>query len=82
MPNGAGPAVHVDAIVAVGDADPAIGEAPEDLPERQRDHHEADAGRAQRQHREDAPSRRASTTSAPAIAARWPQPARSRQPAA
>ena len=35
-----------EAVVAAGDRIPAIGESPDALPERQRDHHEIDAGSA------------------------------------
>ena len=38
-----------DAVVAVGDADPAIGQSPDDLAKRQRNHDETDAAGAQRQ---------------------------------
>jgi hypothetical protein len=41
-----------DAVVAVGKIGPAVGDAPQDLAERQRDHQEADPGRPQRQHGE------------------------------
>ena len=40
---------HVDAVVAVGHADPAIGQPPQDLAERECDHDEADAGGPQRE---------------------------------
>ena len=47
------PAANRDAVVPVGDADPAIGHAPHDLAERHGDHHEAEPGAAQGQDRED-----------------------------
>jgi hypothetical protein len=53
QPEGCGPARQVDAIVAVGEAGPAVGDAPHDLAQRQRDHQEADAGGPQRQQGED-----------------------------
>ena len=64
-------AVQADAVVAVGEADPAIGEAPDDLTERQRDHDEADAGRAQRQHAKTAMAARP-ITSAVRMESVWP----------
>ena len=42
-----------DAVVAPGEIVGAISHAPDDLPERKRDHDEAEAGRAQRQHAEE-----------------------------
>ena len=42
----------------------AIGDAPDDLAERQRDHDEAQARRAQRQHAEQAGARRSRTATA------------------
>ena len=47
------PRRHVDAVVAVGQARPAVGDAPQDLADRQRDHEEADAGGAQGEHGKD-----------------------------
>ena len=54
MPNGVGPCRQADAVVAAGEVVGAIGDAPDDLPERERDHDEAQARRAQRQHAEQA----------------------------
>ena len=52
QPERARAALDRDAIVAVGDADPAVGDAPDDLAERHRDHDEGQARTPQRQHRE------------------------------
>ena len=43
-----GAGLQAQAVVAAGEADPAVGEAPQDFAQRERDHDEADAGRAQR----------------------------------
>ena len=47
------PALDGDAVVAVRDAEPPIGDTPHDLAERHRDHHEAEPGAAKGQRRED-----------------------------
>ena len=52
-PERRGPGRYVDAVVAVGEARPAVGDAPQDLPDGQGDHEKADAGGAQREHGED-----------------------------
>ena len=41
-----------DAVVTAGEIIGAVSHAPDDLPERERDHDEAEPGRAQRQHAE------------------------------
>jgi len=71
------PGFHVDAVVAAGEADPAVGEPPDDLAERHRDHDEADAGGAQRQRGKHGRAARL-MTSAPRIAVVWPSPIESR----
>src|SRR5262249_38621893 len=47
------PCRYAHAVVAVGQIRPAICDAPQDLAERERDHQEADPGRAQRQYCEN-----------------------------
>ena len=69
QPERARPPAHRDAVVAVRDADPAIGDTPDDLAERQGDHHEPDAGAAQREHREQRGGRPARGPARP----RWPR---------
>ena len=53
-PEGARAGGDAHAVVAAGEADPAIGEAPDDLADGERDHQEAQAPGAERERADDA----------------------------
>ena len=71
MPNGIGRRRMPDAVVAAGEVVGAIGDAPDDLAERERDHDEAEAGRAQRQQRRRTPPRAVDSATAKIAAVSW-----------
>ena len=60
MPN-LGRSPQIDAVVAAGQRIPAVGQAPDALAERERDHQEVDAGRADGEQAENRRERRAQT---------------------
>ena len=53
QPERARPGSDRDAVVPVGDADPTVGDTPDDLPQGDGDHDKAEPGAAQRQYGKD-----------------------------